>query len=78
MRFSPSNEIVRLCIQGMGLEEGGRLEEARKIFLRAWNEATDDHARPARPDPRADPHDPTRVELRETQAPSGAMLKRLR
>lgn len=45
MKFSPSNEIVRLCIQGMGLEQGGRLEEARAIFLQAWNEATDDHER---------------------------------
>ena len=43
MKFGPTNEIVRLCIQGMGLEEGGHLAEARKTFLRAWNEATDDH-----------------------------------
>jgi len=45
MKFSPQNEIVRLCIQGMGLEEGGRVEEARQIFDRAWNVATDDHER---------------------------------
>lgn len=41
--FSPRNKIVRMCIQGMGLEEGGDPEEAREVFLRAWNEATDDH-----------------------------------
>lgn len=45
MKFSPQNEIVRLCIQGMRLEEGGHGEEARAMFLRAWNEATDDHER---------------------------------
>ncbi len=43
MKFSPRSEIVRLCIEGMGLEEGGHLKEARKMFLRAWNEATDNH-----------------------------------
>ncbi len=45
MEFSPQNEIVRLCIQGMRLEEGNHVEEARAVFLRAWNEATDDHER---------------------------------
>lgn len=45
MKFSPQNAIVRLCIQGMHLEEGDRAEEARAMFLRAWNEATDDHER---------------------------------
>lgn len=45
MKFSPNNEIVRLCIQGMGLEQGEQFEEARQLFLRAWNEATDDHER---------------------------------
>lgn len=45
MRFSPQNEIVRFCIQGMRLEEDGHVEEARMMFLRAWNEATDDHER---------------------------------
>ncbi len=42
MEFSPFNHIVKLCIQGIGLEENGMPEEAGKIFLRAWNEATDD------------------------------------
>jgi len=42
MEFSPNNHIVKLCLQGMGLEEKGKSEEARGIFLQAWNEATDD------------------------------------
>jgi hypothetical protein len=42
MEFSPNNPIVKLCIQGMALEEKGNLEEASNIFLQAWNEATND------------------------------------
>jgi tetratricopeptide (TPR) repeat protein len=42
MEFNPNNNIVKLCLQGMGLEEKGRPEEARKIFLQAWNESTND------------------------------------
>ena len=45
MRFSAQNQVVRLCIQGMRLEEGDHVEEARTIFLRAWGEASDDHER---------------------------------
>lgn len=42
MEFDPSNKVIRLCIQGIGLEEQGKPEEARTIFLQAWNEATSD------------------------------------
>jgi len=42
MEFSPFNKIVKLCLQGIDLEEKGRPEEAGKIFLQAWNEATND------------------------------------
>jgi tetratricopeptide (TPR) repeat protein len=42
MEFSPFNHIVKRCIQGMALEDEGRSEEAGKIFLQAWNEATND------------------------------------
>lgn len=42
MEFNPGNPIVKLCIQGMGMEEKGNLEEAGKLFLRAWNEAAND------------------------------------
>lgn len=45
MKFSPQNAIVRLCIQGMRLEEDGHVDEARAMFLRSWNEAIDDHER---------------------------------
>src|SRR4051812_17516777 len=42
MEFNPNNNIVKLCLQGMDLEEKGKPEEANKIFLQAWNEATND------------------------------------
>jgi rifampin ADP-ribosylating transferase len=42
MEFSPNNHIVKLCLQGMDLEEKGNPEEACRIFLQAWNEATND------------------------------------
>lgn len=42
MEFSPSNNIVKLCLQGMGMEEANKPEEASKLFLQAWNEATID------------------------------------
>jgi rifampin ADP-ribosylating transferase len=42
MEFSPSNNIVKLCIQGMAMEDQGNPEEAARVFLQAWNEATND------------------------------------
>lgn len=42
MEFSPNNKIVRLCIQGMQLEEQGKPDEASKLFAQAWDEATYD------------------------------------
>ncbi len=42
MVFDPNNNVVKLCLQGMSMEEKGNLEEAGKIFLQAWNEATND------------------------------------
>ena len=42
MEFSPNNFVVKLCIQGMALEDEGKPEEADKIFLQAWDEAAND------------------------------------
>jgi rifampin ADP-ribosylating transferase len=42
MEFSPHNNVVKLCLQGMGMEETGKSEEASKLFLQAWNEAAND------------------------------------
>ena len=42
MEFSPSNNVVKLCIQGMAMEEKGEPDNASRLFLQAWNEATND------------------------------------
>lgn len=42
MEFSPYNNVVKLCLQGMAMEENGKPEEAGKLFLQAWDEATND------------------------------------
>jgi rifampin ADP-ribosylating transferase len=42
MEFSPFNNVVKLCLQGMNLEEKAGSEEALKLFMQAWNEATND------------------------------------
>jgi tetratricopeptide (TPR) repeat protein len=42
MEFNPNNPVIKLCLQGMGLEEKGELEEASKLFLQAWTEASND------------------------------------
>lgn len=42
MEFSPFNNVVKLCLQGMEMEEKGRPEEALKLFLHGFDEATND------------------------------------
>src|SRR5215213_6298861 len=40
MEFNPSNNVIKLCIRGMDMEGKGEPEEASRLFLQAWNEAT--------------------------------------
>ncbi len=42
MEFDPRNNVVKLCVQGLDLEGKGKPEEVNKLFLQAWNEATND------------------------------------
>lgn len=42
-KFDPNNMIIKLCMMGMGLEEKGNVDEARSMFYKAWNEASDDY-----------------------------------
>ena len=42
MEFNPNNTVIKLCMQGMGKEEKGKPEEASRLFLQGWNEATND------------------------------------
>jgi hypothetical protein len=41
MEFDPRNNVIGLCVQGMVNEERGDAEKAGRLFLQAWNEATD-------------------------------------
>jgi len=45
MEFSPNNPIVKLCLQGMAMEDKGDAEAAKALFHQAWNEATNDFER---------------------------------
>lgn len=42
MEFDQNNNIVKLCALGMEMEGKGKPEEANKLFMQAWNEATND------------------------------------
>jgi tetratricopeptide (TPR) repeat protein len=42
MEFNPSNNVIKLCVQGIAMEEKGNPDEASRLFLQAWNEATND------------------------------------
>src|SRR5438067_13186488 len=42
MEFNPSNNVIKLCVQGMDMEGKGKPDEASGLFLQAWNEATND------------------------------------
>ncbi len=42
MEFNPNNNIIKLCLQGMGLQEKGEHGEASTILLKAWSESTND------------------------------------
>lgn len=42
MEFSPFNHVVKLCLQGMEMEEKSKPEEAHTLFLQGWEEATND------------------------------------
>lgn len=42
MEFNPNNNVVKLCLQGMGLEEKDKPEEANWVFLQGGGEAAND------------------------------------
>jgi rifampin ADP-ribosylating transferase len=42
MEFNPSNNVIKLCVQGMDMEGKDKAEKAGRLFLQAWNEATND------------------------------------
>ena len=42
MEFDPRNNVIALCVQGMGMEDKAKPEAASRLFLQAWDEATND------------------------------------
>lgn len=42
MHFDTSNKIIQLCAKGMELELQRKPQEAKEIFVQAWEEATTD------------------------------------
>jgi hypothetical protein len=40
-----NNPVVRLCAQGMQLEQAGRKDEAARAFMSAWEQSRDDFER---------------------------------
>ncbi len=42
MEFNPGNPVIKLCVQGIDMEEKGKPEDASQLFMQAWNEATND------------------------------------
>lgn len=45
IKFDPNNAIIRLCMNGMELEDSENSEDAITMFHKAWHEATDDYER---------------------------------
>ena len=41
-QFDPNNKIIQLLLQGMGMEDSGKSEEASLLFSKAWSEAIAD------------------------------------
>ncbi len=42
MEFTPTNPTVKLCLQGMAMEEKGQTDEGHKLLHQAMDEATND------------------------------------
>src|SRR5690606_27157736 len=40
MEFNPNNPIVRLCLQGIAMEESKPAVKARELFFQAWSAVT--------------------------------------
>jgi tetratricopeptide (TPR) repeat protein len=45
IRFNPNNEVIQLCMGGMGLEDSGSSDEAAAVFEEAWKVSKDDYER---------------------------------
>ena len=41
--MDPNNPVVKLCAEGMEAEFAGRLDDARALFMQAWEQSQDDY-----------------------------------
>lgn len=45
MSFNPNSPVIQFCMQGMESDGNGQPDEARRLFLQAWNESLSDYER---------------------------------
>ncbi len=45
MEFHPNNPVVKLCLQGMAMEDAGKPAEAAALFMQAWDVCGNDFER---------------------------------
>ncbi|WP_298469107.1 NAD(+)--rifampin ADP-ribosyltransferase [uncultured Psychrobacillus sp.] len=45
IKFDQNNVVIKLCMNGMNMEDGGNVEGATTMFHQAWHEAKDDYER---------------------------------
>lgn len=45
IKFDQNNVVIKLCMSGMNMEDGGNAEGATTMFHQAWHEAKDDYER---------------------------------
>lgn len=43
IKFDHNNIVIKLCIKGMNMEDGGNIEDANSKFHQAWNIAENDY-----------------------------------
>ncbi len=41
--MDPNNPVIKLCAEGMKAESEGRADEARLLFMQAWEESKDNY-----------------------------------
>jgi tetratricopeptide (TPR) repeat protein len=41
--MDPNNPVIKLCADGMKAETSGRYDEARLLFIQAWEQSKDDY-----------------------------------
>lgn len=45
IKFDQNNVVIKLCMSGINMEDGGNIEGATTMFHQAWHKAKDDYER---------------------------------